>query len=241
MLVLGRTTPLAATNPSGRTPSERPTPTCAATAGIARNVAKASTLVSASIAKLRARIPVTGAMTNLAVPKDMFCAGHVTLADGRVLIMGGTKSFPGLGNTNTNFAGLAASWVFDPASRQFTKLNDAQTGHWYPTLTKLGNGDIWAAGGLDENTNGTVATELFSAAELRWLKNTEVPGDEPAWSRSFDEIQKRNELELKRMVTAWRQLGRPAAVADARYPRTTGRLCLMWDKLESEGFTSFWM
>lgn len=117
--------------------------------------------------------PLAGTFTTLVVPQDMFCSGHVTLADGRVLIMGGTKSFPDA-TTGTDFTGLASSWVFDPATNAFTQVDDAQTGHWYPTLTRLGNGDVWAAGGLNERGTGATNTETWSAAQGRWLTQNEV-------------------------------------------------------------------
>jgi len=43
------------------------------------------------------------------------------------------------------------------------------------------------------------------------------------------------------LVERWGADGRPAALADARYPRTAARLCLMWERLQSEGFTSYWL
>jgi Galactose oxidase-like, Early set domain len=117
--------------------------------------------------------PTTGTFTPLDVPEDMWCGGHVTLRDGRVLIMGGTKSYPNPA-TGKNFTGLKSSFIFDPDTNQFTKINDVQTGHWYPTLTKLGNGNVWAAGGLNENAEGTVATEIYSSSQNRWLSGGEV-------------------------------------------------------------------
>ena len=44
--------------------------------------------------------------------------------------------------------------------------------HWYPSLTKLGNGDIWSAGGLDDKAQGTVLTEMFDTSAMRWLLQT---------------------------------------------------------------------
>lgn len=35
-----------------------------------------------------------------------------------------------------------------------------------------------------------------------WLKSTEIPADKPRWSRSFSEIQKRNEEDLKAILEA---------------------------------------
>jgi hypothetical protein len=43
------------------------------------------------------------------------------------------------------------------------------------------------------------------------------------------------------IASSWRAAGRPAAMAGARFPRTAARLCLMWERLATEGFTSFWL
>jgi hypothetical protein len=47
--------------------------------------------------------------------------------------------------------------------------------------------------------------------------------------------------EAEEVVAAWRSAGRPAAMEGMRFPRTAARLCLMWDRLLTEGFTSFWL
>lgn len=39
----------------------------------------------------------------------------------------------------------------------------------------------------------------------------------------------------------WEKDGRKSALTDARLPRTAARLCLMWDRLQQEGFTSYWL
>ena len=43
-------------------------------------------------------------------------------------------------------------------------------------------------------------SDFYQYACGNWLKTVQIPADEPAWSRSFNEIQKRNELELKRIL-----------------------------------------
>src|SRR5207253_846276 len=78
--------------------------------------------------------PVAGTFNTLNVPKDMFCAGHVTLPDGRVLIQGGTKSYPTTPG-GADYGGLRDSWIFDPTNNSFTNIGPANDGHWYPTMT----------------------------------------------------------------------------------------------------------
>ena len=100
--------------------------------------------------------PTTGTFTDVPTPVDMFCAGHVTLADGRVLIQGGTKNFPRPG-WRAELRWTEEQLHLQSRRRmQYTRINDAIEGHWYPTLTKLENGNIWMAGGLKENSDGAV-------------------------------------------------------------------------------------
>jgi len=124
--------------------------------------------------------PVAGTFTTLDVPKDMFCSGHVTLPDGRVLIQGGTRSYPTMAG-GADYGGLKDSYIFDPATNTFTKVADANEGHWYPTLTELANGDILEVGGLKEDTTGAVNTEYWSASLNTWLPTWQVPQTWSFW------------------------------------------------------------
>ena len=124
--------------------------------------------------------PTTGDMTQIPTPEDMFCAGHVTLPDGRILIQGGTKEW---WTPTSGFKGLRSSYVFDPATNRYTKTNDANEGRWYPTLTKLGNGNIWMGGGLSDaaGSHGAHTTEMFNSATSSWLPASQVPQTWTYW------------------------------------------------------------
>ncbi|MDI3329113.1 MAG: galactose oxidase early set domain-containing protein [Micrococcus sp.] len=125
--------------------------------------------------------PTTGAFTDIPVPYDMFCVGHVTLPDGKVLLGGGTMEYPAADSGPTTFKGSPKSYYFDPEDDGFHPVNDMAGAHWYPTLTKLGNGDVWAAGGLDEKAEGTVLTEMFKWATKTWLPAANVPQTWSFW------------------------------------------------------------
>lgn len=49
------------------------------------------------------------------------------------------------------------------------------------------------------------------------------------------------ESDAQQLIEDWMNEGRPSALPNAKFPRTAARLCLMWDRLMNEGFTSFWM
>ncbi|GIF99776.1 galactose oxidase early set domain-containing protein [Catellatospora citrea] len=117
--------------------------------------------------------PYRGTFVDVPTPADLFCSGHVQLSDGRVLIMGGNKDYPSADGA-TGYRGLRESYVFDPATNAYTRLNDLNAGHWYPSATLLGNGDVISLGGLGEDSGGTVATEYYSAAQGRWLGMNET-------------------------------------------------------------------
>jgi len=124
--------------------------------------------------------PVANSFLTLDVPSDMFCGGHVTLPNGKVLIQGGTSSYP-TDPLAVNYGGIKDSYIFDPDTNIFTRTNDANEAHWYPTLTELGNGDIWMAGGLKADTTGAVNTEMFSFNQSAWLPTAQIPQTWKFW------------------------------------------------------------
>ncbi|MCX4577174.1 galactose oxidase early set domain-containing protein [Streptomyces sp. NBC_01571] len=111
--------------------------------------------------------PVNGTYKVIPTPKDMFCAGHVQLADGRVLVMSGNKAFPVAGGHG--YEGYKESYVFDPVTETYSRTNDLNDGHWYPSATELGNGDVISFGGLREDSTGSVTAERWSARQQQWL------------------------------------------------------------------------
>ena len=82
-----------------------------------------------------------------AVPNDLFCSGHLQLADGNMLFAGGTRTYyPGekfLGSRMTNF--------FDWKSETWKPGAPLTDGHWYPSLIPLGDGRIFVISGLSSN------------------------------------------------------------------------------------------
>lgn len=89
---------------------------------------------------------------------DVFCAGHACLADGRLLVGGGTKEWggdhEGHGH-NLNFLGEHACWIYHPRARTWRRVRDFNKepgrsvggGRWYPTLITLANGEVLAVAG----------------------------------------------------------------------------------------------
>lgn len=117
--------------------------------------------------------PKTGTFINVPTPADLFCAGHVSLPDGRVLVMSGTKAYPAADGSHS-YEGLKDSYIFDPATNSYTRVNDLNVGHWYPSATELGNGDVISLGGLQEDSTGAVVTEYYSSIQQAWLDKNNV-------------------------------------------------------------------
>ncbi|MGW4564499.1 galactose oxidase-like domain-containing protein [Streptomyces sp. NPDC004561] len=116
--------------------------------------------------------PEKGTYKVIPTPKDMFCAGHVQLQDGRVLVLSGNKAYPVAGGHG--YEGFRDSYIFDPATETYSRTNDLNDGHWYPSATELGNGDVVSFGGLREDSTGSVTADRFSSAQNQWLPMSQV-------------------------------------------------------------------
>jgi hypothetical protein len=75
-------------------------------------------------------------------PVDVFCAHQSFLADGRLLVVGGTETYA--------FTGLRTTYAFDPGSEEWVRLGDMSVGRWYPASVALEDGRVLAAGGTGD-------------------------------------------------------------------------------------------
>jgi hypothetical protein len=99
--------------------------------------------------------PPSGTITTQPVNWDMFCNGMVVLSDGRAFVNGGTLQYD-------PFHGQLVSAVYDPATGQFTNVQNMAHGRWYPTVTSLSDGTIMTFSGLDENGNTNSTVEIYT-------------------------------------------------------------------------------
>ena len=74
-------------------------------------------------------------------PFDVFCAGQTVLPDGKVLVAGGTDKYD-------DFVGSQATYLFDPALRQWIRVDDMDAHRWYPTLVTMGEGRAVVSSGI---------------------------------------------------------------------------------------------
>lgn len=122
--------------------------------------------------------PADNSFTDVDTPEDFFCAGHVQLPDGKVLVMGGNLDYAAP-DGSVGYKGLKKSYLFDPDTNSYTPTNDMLAGHWYPSATIMGNGDVISLGGLGEDSAGTVVNEHYSYAQGQWLPMGQA---KQAWS-----------------------------------------------------------
>jgi MrcB-like, N-terminal domain/AAA domain (dynein-related subfamily) len=43
------------------------------------------------------------------------------------------------------------------------------------------------------------------------------------------------------LLKRWEKFGRPSTLINSKYPRLSARLCLMWQRLDADGYTSYWL
>ena len=106
---------------------------------------------------------------------DMFCSGMVTLPDGRVLINGGNLRYD-------PFWGEPQNAAYDPASGQYTNLENMAHGRWYPTTTVLGDGRVMTFSGLKE-TGGTNSTVEIYTVGAGWSQEYPAGWTPPLYPR----------------------------------------------------------
>jgi Domain of unknown function (DUF1929)/Glyoxal oxidase N-terminus/Kelch motif len=82
--------------------------------------------------------PVTDTMTTQTFTDDLFCAGHAMLADGQVLVVGGSST-PG--------HGIKSAHIFNSATESWAKVADMGFARWYPTAATLPDGRVMVFSG----------------------------------------------------------------------------------------------
>ncbi|HKX72807.1 MAG TPA: galactose oxidase-like domain-containing protein [Candidatus Saccharimonadales bacterium] len=109
-------------------------------------------------------------------PWDAFCAGHVFLPDGRLLVAGGTKTYEDLTITpKQEYEGLKDSYIFDPITERYEKVDSLEYARWYPTLVALADGKVLASSGLDEKGEILYGqTEMFDPATKQWTHREDL-------------------------------------------------------------------
>jgi hypothetical protein len=85
-------------------------------------------------------------------------AACVVLADGRVLIAGGSQEI------DSPSVNLASAEIYNPATGTFAKTGSMKSVHLAPAATRLANGDVLIAGGYNGEGLDSLASELYHPA-----------------------------------------------------------------------------
>lgn len=106
--------------------------------------------------------PQTGQVTQIPNAKaDLFCAGQALLADGRVMVIGGTATDEGLGVNNIT--------TFDWHNETWGELAPMNFRRWYATGTALADGKVLVTSGDDKDANDVVEVpEMYNPANNTW-------------------------------------------------------------------------
>lgn len=98
--------------------------------------------------------PVSRALTNVPPPPpwNPDCAGHSFLADGRLLVAGGTLGF-------NPTRGPRTAYIFDSFTEQWIQVEDMRAGRWYPSNITLPDGRVITISGLND-TDGALNSDV---------------------------------------------------------------------------------
>ncbi|MDZ4865388.1 MAG: galactose oxidase-like domain-containing protein [Gemmatimonadota bacterium] len=120
--------------------------------------------------------PATGAFTAMSGPLRLFCAGHLLMPDGTLMVAGGYIASD-LGAPDLNF--------FDFRTNTWTAGPPMAAGRWYPSTTSLANGDVLVLAGADEAGNTVLVPEVWDAASAAWRELTTAAKSLPYYPRTF--------------------------------------------------------
>ena len=115
---------------------------------------------------------------------DLFCTDQAMLADGRILIAGGTDWYlepfvtdrehgGPMGVGVSELEGLRSAQIYDPAEDTYTPVQPMKYGRWYPGLVTMSDGKVFVASGvtkLIKSTQGSQVRrpEIFDPATGVW-------------------------------------------------------------------------
>jgi len=95
--------------------------------------------------------PGAGCGTDMCDGVDILCAGHSTLADGRLFVVGGMGPI-----VDHEREGIPNSSMYDPQSGKWSRRADMKWSRWYPTSTILPDGRVLVMAGSTSGNQGSV-------------------------------------------------------------------------------------
>ena len=107
----------------------------------------------------------------------LFCAGHVLMPDGRLMVAGGHLQ---------DDRGIATTYFFDQNGSP-QRVGDMNHGRWYPTLTVLPNGEVLSMAGRNESGTVIRIPEIWEGNQWNELPgaNGGAADEIPYYPRNF--------------------------------------------------------
>jgi hypothetical protein len=119
----------------------------------------------------------------------LFCADQLVLADGDVLVPGGTHYYsephvPATKYGLIELEGLRNTRIYHPSSNTWTQSGLMHYGRWYPTVVTLANSNVFVAGGVTklvkpgytthptDSLQNVKQTETYNPATGTWTYNS---------------------------------------------------------------------
>ena len=105
--------------------------------------------------------PATQTGVRRDVPANIWCAGQVLLADGRVLVVGGNLKYE-VGGPAGSFKGLNQIWIFDPTTETWLRGPDMRTAAGTRRPPSCPTAEVLITAGWDESGGGAAPTTRTS-------------------------------------------------------------------------------
>jgi hypothetical protein len=111
--------------------------------------------------------PITNTIEWAPAPANIFCSGIEQMANGQILVVGGSVA----GHT-----GLPAANLFDPGTESWTVLPDMAYQRWYPTATALSDGrQLVTSGETNCNECDEQINEIYDPSTNSWSQLSSAP------------------------------------------------------------------
>jgi uncharacterized membrane protein len=122
--------------------------------------------------------PITNTLTAAAAaPYPLFCAGHVQLADGELIVLGGLAEGAGVN-------GVAYAWSYNYSTNTWETLPDMNQGRYYPTATTLPNGNVLVTAGIATTGNDTLP-QIWDVPTWSWINLSSANLSLPTYPEMF--------------------------------------------------------
>ena len=112
-----------------------------------------------------------------AVFGDLHCAGQSSLADGRIIVVGGQNGSP--------HDGTAITSLFDPITETWTQGRDMHDLRWYATSTTLADGRVLVSSGDAPDGSRSAVPEVYDPATDTWTRLTNASRDQSLYPMMF--------------------------------------------------------